>query len=121
MRYIYIPDAVVNSGRKGEIYVRFDVLKVALLWCRGLGGPPRVNAGRFSAAGRKAGSKVGSAPWQFPADRLAKPDSWPPWELPSLRCDPLTLSHFLPGPGADYRDHEKTGGRGWLPVSCIAK
>ena len=46
---------------------------------------------------------------------------WHPWEFPSLWCDPLTLSHFLPGPGADYRDHEKTGGRGWLPVSCIAK
>lgn len=68
---IYIPDAVGNSDRKGEIYVRFDVLKVALLGCRWLGGPPRANAGQFSAAGCKAGNKVGSAPWQFPADRLA--------------------------------------------------
>ena len=32
----------------------------------------------------KAENKVGSAPWQFPADRSTKPDSWPPWELPSL-------------------------------------
>ena len=47
------------------------VLKVALLWCRRLGSPPRLAAGRLSAAGCKAGNKVGSAPWQFPADGLA--------------------------------------------------
>jgi hypothetical protein len=41
---------------------------------------------------------------------------WPPWELPSLSCDPLTLSHFLAGSGAAYRENEKTGGRGPLPA-----
>lgn len=60
MRYIYIPDAAESSGRKGEIYVRLDVLKVALLGCRRLGGPPRLAAGRLSAAGCKAGNKVGT-------------------------------------------------------------
>ena len=36
------------------------------------GGPPRLTAGRVSAAGCKAGLAVGSAPWQFPADRLRR-------------------------------------------------
>lgn len=35
------------------------VEKVALLWCRWLGGPPRLGAGRVSDARRKAGSEVG--------------------------------------------------------------
>lgn len=54
---------------QGIFYVVVD--KVALLWCRRLGGPPRLAAGWLSAAGRKAGLAVGSAPWQFPAVRLA--------------------------------------------------
>ena len=35
-------------------------------------------------AGSKAGNKVGSAPWQFPADRLTVWGKLAPWELPSL-------------------------------------
>lgn len=34
----------------------------------------------------KAGAKVGSAPWQFPAGCLRRLENWSPRELPSLRC-----------------------------------
>lgn len=66
----------------------------------------------------KAGSEVG------PLDAI--PRRWvtewgglAPVGIASLRCDPLTLSHILAGRGADYREHGKTGGRVWPPVSCV--
>ena len=63
---------------------RFFVFESGVVVVSTLGGPPRANAGRFSAAGRKAGSKAGSAPWQFPAGGLAGPGEWSLRELPSL-------------------------------------
>ena len=69
-------------GKIGKKY--FYVLKVALWECRRLGGPPRLGPGWSLLPGRRAGLKVGFAPWQFPADRLRSGGSWSPWELPSL-------------------------------------
>lgn len=43
----------------------FFVLKMALMGCRRLGGPPRLGPVCVSAVGSKAGSEVGFAPWQF--------------------------------------------------------
>lgn len=56
----------------------FIVLNAPLLWNWKLGGLPRSGSWWVSMGEHKAGSKVGSAPWQFPADGLARPDSWPP-------------------------------------------
>ncbi len=35
-------------------------IESGVIACRRLGGPPRLAAGRLSAAGRKAGNKVGT-------------------------------------------------------------
>jgi len=70
----------------------------------------------LSAAGSKAGLKVGSAPWQFPADGLAEWGKLAPVGIAVASMRPATLSHILAGRGADYREHEKTGGR---VASCL--
>ena len=59
---------------RGKLCKGFFVLLLTKWRGECVGGwvaPPRLAAGRLSAAGSKAGLKVGSAPWQFPADRLA--------------------------------------------------
>ena len=68
----------VSVGQGGGRKRFFIVDKVALLVCRRLGNPPRVTAGRLSKAGRKAWSKVGSAPSQFSADCLRRLENWSP-------------------------------------------
>ncbi len=58
--------------------------KVACELVGGLGGPPRLAAGRLSAAGSKAGSKVGTLHGNSPPIGWQYGGSWPTWELPSL-------------------------------------
>lgn len=73
--------SIIQESKTDQIFVE----KVALLWCRWLGGPPRLGAGRVSDAGRKAGSEVG------PLDAI--PRRWvtewgglAPVGIASLRC-----------------------------------
>ena len=70
----------------------------------GDGGPPRANAGRWPLAGCRAGSEVGSAPWQF-------------FELPSLSCFALQAL----GGAAMQGDAQgtKKQGAGWLALAAI--
>lgn len=86
--------------------------------CRRLGGPPRARPRQLSAAGHKAGSKVGSAPWQFPADRLRRAESWSPWELLSLSC-PAGHRIFEAGGVGRLVDMKKQGAGFWPPVSLV--
>ena len=56
----------------------------------GTGCPPTGERREVAApAGCKAGSAVGSAPWQVSADSSRCRASWSPRELPSLSCEPL--------------------------------
>ena len=86
--------------------------------CRRLGGPPRLAAGRLSTAGRKAGSNVGSAPYNPPPIGCGMLEAGPRGDCVAL-MRPADALAFPCGAWCGYRKHEKTGGRGWLPVFVL--
>ena len=82
------------------------------------GSPPRANAGRLSAAGSKAGSKVGSAPCNPPPIGWQALIAGPRGDCVAL-MRPADALAFPCGKWCGYRKHKKTGGRVRLPVSCV--
>ena len=77
------------------------------------GWPATGERWRLSAAERKAGLAVGSAPWQFPADRLAVWGRLAPVGIAVavMVCGPWAFK-------AGTLDSMKKQG-GWLPASSI--
>ena len=76
------------SGIIGALYVIYLIsyfgIESGVAGVSGAGWPATAGACVRVGAVSEAGNKVGSAPWQFPADRLRNGGSWLPWELPSL-------------------------------------
>ena len=65
--------------------------------------------------GHKAGSKVGSAPWQFPADGLASPGECPPVGIAVARMP--CGAWGVKGRGGPLAGMKKQGAG--VPASCF--